>query len=56
MGETTNVADKHPEVVKRLKRHAETARADLGDRLTNRKGKGIRPPGRLGPDDKRLTQ
>ncbi len=55
IGETTNVADEHPEVVGRLKRHAETARTDLGDRLTNRKGEGIRDHGRLGPDDDRLT-
>ena len=47
IGETTNVADKHPDVVKRLQILGEKAREDLGDRLTKRKGKGVRPPGRL---------
>ena len=55
VGETTNVADKHPDVVTRLERLAEQARDDLGDRLTGRKGSGIRPPGRLEPGDKRLV-
>jgi len=47
IGEQNNVADKHPEVVKRLKRLAEKAREDLGDSATKQKGAGIRPPGRL---------
>jgi len=47
ISETTNVADKHPDVVKRLQILGEKAREDLGDRLTKRKGKGVRPPGRL---------
>ena len=47
ISETTNVADKHPDVVKRLQTLGEKAREDLGDRLTKRKGKGVRPPGRL---------
>ncbi len=55
VGETTNVADKHPEVVQRLMEYAEQAREDLGDRLTDRKGKGIRPPGRLQEGDERLV-
>ena len=45
VGETTNVADKHPEIVKRLQGLAEIARADLGD--GNRKGAGVRPAGQL---------
>ena len=32
IGETTDVAAKHPEVVARLTQHAERARQDLGDR------------------------
>ena len=48
VGETVNVADQHPEVVERLQRHAEAARADLGDKLTGRKGNGVRPHGKLG--------
>ena len=45
VGETTDVAAKHPQVVKRLLGYAETARDDLGDSLTGRKGKGVRPCG-----------
>ena len=47
IGETTNVADQHPEVVERLQSLAEKAREDLGDKLTNRKGKNVRPAGQL---------
>ncbi len=47
VGETTNVADRHPEVVERLKQLAETARDDLGDTATKRQGKGVREPGRF---------
>jgi arylsulfatase A-like enzyme len=46
VGETKNVADKHPEVVKRLKELAEKAREDLGDSATKQEGKGVRPAGR----------
>jgi arylsulfatase A-like enzyme len=46
MGETTNVAAKHPEIVKRLKELADKAREDLGDSATRQEGKGVRPPGR----------
>ncbi len=45
-GETTNVADTHPAVVKELLRYAERARADLGDSLTGRTGKNVRPVGK----------
>ncbi len=44
-----------PDVVKRLQALADEARKDLGDKLTKAKGNGIRPAGRLGKDDKRLT-
>lgn len=47
IGETTNVADKHPDVVARLLTYAEAARADLGDTATNRTGGNVREPGRL---------
>jgi arylsulfatase A-like enzyme len=47
VGETTNVADKHPELVTRLQALAEKAREDLGDSLTKRQGKGVRQPGHL---------
>jgi arylsulfatase A-like enzyme len=46
IGETMNVANKHPEVVRRLEALADKARADLGDSATKQKGKGIRPPGK----------
>jgi XdhC and CoxI family len=40
LSETTKVADKHPDVVKRLQALAEQAREDMGDSLTKRVGKG----------------
>ena len=46
MGEKDNVADQHPDVVKRLKEFGERAREELGDRK-RRKGRGVRPAGRL---------
>jgi hypothetical protein len=42
IGETTNVAELHADVVARLLELAERARADLGDSLTGRRGAGIR--------------
>jgi len=45
IGETHNVAADHPEVVQRLLRLAEAARADLGD--ADRPGKNQRPAGRV---------
>ncbi len=50
IGETTNVADKYPEVVERLKALAEQARDDLGDSATGRQGRNVRQPGRLEPE------
>ncbi|HEY1173466.1 MAG TPA: sulfatase [Verrucomicrobiae bacterium] len=47
LSETTNVAAKNPEIVVRLQQLAELAREDLGDSLTNRKGNGVREPGRV---------
>ena len=47
IGETTDVKDQFPEVVARMKRMAQTMRADLGDSLTETKGSGLRPAGRL---------
>jgi len=48
VGETTNLAERFPEVVQRLQALAERAREDLGDSATKREGKNVRPPGRLG--------
>jgi arylsulfatase A-like enzyme len=45
VGETTNVANKHPQVVERLKALADKMREDLGDTATKQEGKGVRPPG-----------
>ncbi|MBM3831133.1 MAG: arylsulfatase, partial [Verrucomicrobia bacterium] len=47
IGEKTDVASSHPTVVHQLLAHAEKARADLGDSLTQRKGNGVREVGRL---------
>jgi arylsulfatase A-like enzyme len=47
-GETTNVADKNPEVVSRLQVLAERAREELGDTTTKRTGKGVREAGKVG--------
>jgi len=47
VGETKNVADRHPDIVALLLTFAEQARADLGDTATMRKGSGVREPGRI---------
>ena len=47
IGEETDLSGSHPEVVNRLMQHAEEARSDLGDLLTDRTGNGIRPNLRL---------
>ncbi len=44
-GETTNLASQQPDVVKKLMQHVEAARDDLGDSLTKRVGKNVRPAG-----------
>ena len=45
LGETTDVAEEHPDVVERLTKLADRARADLGD--GNQAGKNQRPAGRV---------
>lgn len=45
--ETTDVSAQHPDVVKQLLALAERAREDMGDALTQRKGKGTREAGKL---------
>jgi arylsulfatase A-like enzyme len=47
VGETKDVSAEHPDVVARLTAAAETAREDLGDTLTGRQGKNVRPPGHV---------
>jgi arylsulfatase A-like enzyme len=44
IGEKTDVADKHPDVVKRLQEYVAKMDADLG---TTKEGPGVRPPGRV---------
>jgi len=45
IGETKDVQEQHPEIVRRLTALAEQAREELGDK--DRPGKGVRPPGRV---------
>ncbi len=45
--ETHDLAASHPAEVKTLLAFAEKCRDDLGDTLTERKGRGVREPGRL---------
>ena len=45
IGESNDVAAKHPDIVKQMQALAEPMRTELGDGKT--KGKGARPPGRL---------
>jgi arylsulfatase A-like enzyme len=45
IGETTNLADKHPEVVERLQKLADTMSDELGDIAAKKEGTGVRPAG-----------
>ncbi|MEO2090626.1 MAG: sulfatase-like hydrolase/transferase, partial [Gemmataceae bacterium] len=47
IGETTDVAATNPDVVAVMHKHADAARAELGDSLTKAKGTGTREPGRV---------
>ena len=47
ISEVSNVKDAHPEIVETLLAHAEAARVELGDALTDRVGVGVREEGRL---------
>ena len=47
IGETTNVADEHPDVVARLTALADRVREDLGNSATGQPGQGVRPAGKL---------
>ena len=55
VGETTNVADQHPQIVAKIKELADRMRADLGDSATKQPGPGAREPGRLEPGDLRFN-
>lgn len=54
VGETTNVADQHPDVVAQIEKLADQMRADLGDARTKQQGSGAREPGQLEPGDPRF--
>lgn len=54
IGETTNVAGEHPEVVAKMKTLADKMREELGDSATKQKGTGVRQPGRLEEGDLRF--
>lgn len=47
IGEENDVSADNPEVMEKLLAFAEKGREELGDRLTKRRGSGIREPGRL---------
>ena len=54
IGETTDVAARHPEIVARLDAVLQTCREDLGDQATGMPGANCRPIGTV-PDPKPLT-
>jgi arylsulfatase A-like enzyme len=47
IGESKNIADKHPDVVRRLQALGDEIRMELGDSLTSKKGTGNRLPGKV---------
>jgi arylsulfatase A len=47
IGETKNVADQHPDVVRRIEALADRARGELGDSTTKQTGSGFRAPARV---------
>ena len=47
ISESTDVLSENPDVVARLQKLAEEARADLGDSRTSTQGTGVRPAGQL---------
>jgi arylsulfatase A len=54
VGETTNVADKYPEIIAHLSQHAERWRSELGDSLTGTQGTATRPLAKLESGDLEL--
>jgi len=47
IGETTDVKEEHPEVVKKMQQLADRMRRELGDSAQKIQGSGVRPAGRL---------
>jgi arylsulfatase len=50
-GETTNVYDSYPEIVRELTDRLQECREDIGDELTGTVGRNIRPIGRVDNPD-----
>ncbi|HVV02151.1 MAG TPA: sulfatase [Verrucomicrobiae bacterium] len=48
VSETRDVSQANPDIVQKLEAEAERAREEVGDALTHRVGKGVRPPGQNG--------
>ena len=48
ISETQNVFDAHPDIVQQLEELAKSARLELGDKLNNTIGNGVREPGQVG--------
>jgi arylsulfatase A-like enzyme len=46
VGETTDVKERHPDVVQMLQAYAQSARGELGDSATKKPGAGYRAPGK----------
>ena len=47
IGETTNLTAQYPNIVEELKIIGDSARAELGDRILDKKGASVRKPGRI---------
>jgi hypothetical protein len=54
IGETIDVSEDFPEIVVALDSAAAAYREELGDKLTETKGKSIRPAGKMLPGDEEL--
>lgn len=55
IGETKNIAAQYPKIVEKLKVIGDSARAELGDRILNKKGKGVRKPGRIYQEKEKVS-
>ncbi len=55
ISETNNLASQHPEIVEQLKIIGDSARAELGDRIQNKKGRAVREPGRIYKEKEKIS-
>ena len=55
IGETTNLAAQYPDIVEELKIIGDSARAELGDRIQNKKGSAVRKPGRIYQEKEKVS-